>query len=164
MRPIKWKNVAETAGFLAILAGLFFVYEELRLSRTVARAELSAESARMLAVLDEQERNPEFAKVLVKSRNNSDELTPSEQVQLDSYLHGALMVYIRELYNYRREIFDEFTSLIRATAPRRGRGFPRNCPIGNALSQMSTRSFVRKPPYPISLVLFDATECVAFMK
>ena len=72
----------------------------------------------MLAVLDEQERNPEFAKVLVKSRNNSDELTPSEQVQLDSYFHGALMVYIRELYNYRREIFDEFTSLIGATAPR----------------------------------------------
>ncbi len=28
------------------------------------------------------------------------------------------MVYIRELYNYRRGIFDEFTSLIRATAPK----------------------------------------------
>ena len=118
IRSINWKVLAEPAGILAILLGLFFVFEELQLIRTVARAELSAESARMFSVLDAQERDPAFARVLVKSRNNSNELTPSEQVQLNSYFHSAVMVYIRELYNYRRGIFEEFASLIGPTAPR----------------------------------------------
>ena len=113
-----WKDLAETLGVLAILVGLLFVYEELQLSAIIARAELSAESARSLAALDEQERDPEFAVVLAKSKNSPAELTQAEQIQLDSYFHGAVMVYIRERYNYQRGIFEEWTSLIRPTAPR----------------------------------------------
>jgi hypothetical protein len=118
LRSVNWKNIAESVGVLAIVIGLFLVYEELRQNRTIARAELSAESARMFSVLDEQERDPDFARVLIKSREAPGELTSVERTQLNSYLHGALIVYIRERYNYQRGIFEEWTSLIRPTAPK----------------------------------------------
>lgn len=118
MRSANWKNVAESVGVLAIVIGLFLVYEELRQNRTIARAELSAESARMFSVLNEQERDPDFARVLTKSRETPGELTSVERTQLNSYLHGALMVYLRERYNYQRGIFEEWTSLIGPTAPK----------------------------------------------
>ena len=126
MLSTNWKNIAEFAGMLAIVVGLFLVYEELRLSRTVARAELSADTNRMLNVADELERDPEFAATLVKSYGDPEHLTATERVQLNSYFRGVLKVFLRENYNYRRGIFEEYTSLITPIAPRYfGRGYGR---------------------------------------
>ena len=41
---MKWKNIIDYVGILAILIGLFFVYKELELSSTIARAQMSAET------------------------------------------------------------------------------------------------------------------------
>ena len=114
---MNWKNIIEFAGFLAIIVGLFLVLEELRLSRTIARAEMSAYTNGMLNALDEERRDPEFAATMIKSRNKPHELTPTEREQLNSYLLSVLKVYMRESYNYRRGIFEEWTSLITPTAP-----------------------------------------------
>ena len=124
MPSTNWKKVAESAGILAIVVGLFFVYEELRLSRTIARAEMSAATNGMLWELDALERDPIFAATLIKSNENPENLTAVERLQLNSLLLGVLGVYFRERYNYTRGIFDEWTSLIDVTAPRYfGRGY-----------------------------------------
>jgi len=114
---MNWKNIIEFAGFLAIIVGLFLVLEELRLSRTIARAEMSAFTNGMLNAIEEERRDPEFAATIIKSRNNPHDLTAMEREQLNSYLLGVLKVYMRENYNYRRGIFEEWTSLITPTAP-----------------------------------------------
>jgi hypothetical protein len=119
-----WKKLAETAGILAIVFGLFFVYEELRLSRTIARAEMSAVSNGLVWELDALERDPVFAATLIKSNENPEDLTAVERLQINSLLSGVLGVYFRERYNYQRGIFEEWTSLIEVTAPRYfGRGY-----------------------------------------
>ena len=71
----------------------------------------------MLNAIEEERRDPEFAATLIKSRDKPQELTPTEREQLNSYLLGVLKVYMRENYNYRRGIFEEWTSLIAPTAP-----------------------------------------------
>jgi hypothetical protein len=119
-----WKKLAETAGVLAIVVGLFFVYEELRLSRTIARAEMSAASNEMLWELDALERDPVFAATLIKSNANPEDLTAIERLQLNSLLFGVLEVYFRERYVYQRGIFEEWASLMRVSAPKYfGRGY-----------------------------------------
>jgi hypothetical protein len=112
-----WKNLADFVGMVAIVIGIFLVFEELRQARTVARAELSAESARLFDVLLAQERDPQFAAVLVKSRQTPDDLSPSERVRLNSFLTGLLLIYVREYYNYQRGIFETWEDYIVGTAP-----------------------------------------------
>ena len=102
---------------VVVVIGIFLVFEELRQARTVARAELSAESARLFGALLAQEREPQFAAVLVKSRQTPDDLSPSERVQLNSYLTGVLLLYHREYYNYQRGIFETWEDYIDDTAP-----------------------------------------------
>ena len=124
MPSTNWKKLAESAGILAIVVGLFFVYEELRLSRTIARAEMSAMTNSMLWEVDALERDPVFAAMLIKSNENPEDLTAVERLQLNSLLFAVLEVYFRERYNYQRGIFEEWTSLIEGSAPKYfGRGY-----------------------------------------
>ena len=118
MLSANWKKLAESAGILAIVVGLFFVYEELRLSREIARAEMSAATNGLLFELDALERDPVFAATLLKSNENPEDLTAVERLQLNSLLNGVLEVYFRERYNYQRGIFEEWTSLIELSAPK----------------------------------------------
>jgi len=119
-----WKKLAEFAGILAIVVGLFLVYEELRLSREIARAEMSAATNGMLTEIDALERDPDFAATLIKANENPEDLTAVERLQLNSALYGVLEVYFRERYNYQRGIFEEWNSLIKVTAPKYfGRGY-----------------------------------------
>ncbi len=118
MKTIRWNDVAELVGMVAIIIGLYFVYEELRLGSAIARAEMSNEANLIFAELDEQERDPAFASILVKAETNPKNLTHVERIQLNSYFRRVLHAYSRENYYYRRGIFPEWTSPIRRTAPR----------------------------------------------
>ncbi len=115
---MRWNDVAELVGMVAIVIGLYFVYEELRQSSTIARAEMSAETNQIFAELDAQERDPAFASILVKAETNPENLTQVERVQLNSYFRRVLHAYSRENYYYRRGIFPEWVSSIRRTAPK----------------------------------------------
>jgi hypothetical protein len=120
------KNTVEIIGIFAVVAGLFFVYEELRLSRTIARAEMSATTNAMLSELESLERDPAVSALLIKSSESPEDLTPVERRQMNSILDGVLGVYARERYNYVRGIFEEWTSLIAFSAPKYfGRGYGR---------------------------------------
>jgi hypothetical protein len=117
MKPIDWKSVVEIVGIGALIVGLYFVYEELRQTSTIARANMSLEITRITIDLNAQERDPAFANILVRARTVPDELTPAERVQLNAYYRDVIEAYIREGYNFSLGIFPEWTSKIRRTAP-----------------------------------------------
>ncbi len=115
---MRWNDIAELVGMVAIVIGLYFVYAELRQSSVIVRAEMSTETNQIFAKLDEQERVPAFASILVKAEMSPENLTRVERVQLNSYYRRVLTAYARENYYYRRGIFPEWVSFIRLTAPR----------------------------------------------
>jgi hypothetical protein len=117
MNSIDWKSAVEIVGIGALIVGLYFVYEELRQTSTIARANMSLEVTRITIDLNAQERDPAFAEVLVRARTVPDELTAAERIQLNAYYRDVIEVYIREIYSFNLGIFPEWTSKIRRTAP-----------------------------------------------
>ena len=117
MKPIDWKSVVEIVGIGALIIGLYFVYEELRQTSTIARATMSLETTRITIDLNAQERDPAFAEVLAKGRTVPDQLTPAERIQLNAYYRDVIEVYIREFYAFNLGIFPEWTSKIRSSGP-----------------------------------------------
>ena len=118
LKPIGWKDIAELVGITAIIVGLILVYVELRQTSTIARVEMSNEANQIFAELDEQERDPLFANLLVKAETNPENLTQAERGQLNSYFRRVLHAYSRENYYYQQGLFSEWTSPVRRTAPR----------------------------------------------
>ena len=109
MKSIDWKSIVEIVGIGALIVGLYFVYEELRQTSTIARANMSLEITRITIDLNAQERDPEFAQVLVRARTVPDELTPAERIQLNAYYRDVMEVYVREFYSFNLGIFPEWT-------------------------------------------------------
>ena len=118
MSASRLKNTLEIIGIFAVVAGLLFVYEELRLSRVIARADMSSSTNAMLSELSALERAPGASALFIKSLENPEDLTAVERRQMNSILKGVLEVYGRERYNYNRGIFEEWTSLIDYSAPK----------------------------------------------
>lgn len=117
MKSTDWKSVVELIGIGAVIVGLYFVYEELRQTSTIARANMSLEITRITIDLNAQERDPAFAQVLARAKTVPDELTPTERIQLNAYYGDVMEAYVREAYSYSLGIFPEWTSKIRRTAP-----------------------------------------------
>ena len=118
MKSVDWKDIVEIVGIGTLIVGLYFVYEELRQTSTIARANMSLEITRITIDLNNQERDPVFAQVLARANSVPDELSPVERVQLNAYYRDVIEAYIREGYNFNLGIFPEWTSKIRRTAPR----------------------------------------------
>jgi len=72
----------------------------------------------MFLMLEERESQTEFARILIKSRENPKELTSTERLQLNAHLLGVLRIYTRERYYYELGIFDEWVSWINLSATR----------------------------------------------
>ena len=126
MHTSNLRGSVEIIGILAVIAGLYFVYDELQLNRTIARAEMSASTNSLLWEIEALERDPKISALLIKSTENPNELTKVERRQINSILLGVLLVYFRERYNYERGIFEEWTSLIDYSAPKYfGQGYGR---------------------------------------
>jgi hypothetical protein len=116
MKSITWKDIVELIGVVAILFGLYFVYEEVRLIRTVARADLSAETNRNFFILDQLLLDTDLNEVYVKSLEEPGSLTRSERTQVNTILRSVLLQYERECYYYSIGIFEECESVPRDTA------------------------------------------------
>jgi hypothetical protein len=113
---MKWRAHAELIGVAGILLGLFFVQREIQLNSTIARAELSAETARNLFALDQRLMEPEMAEVWITAMDDPGRLTISERVQINTLLKSVLMTYERECYYLSLGIFVECESVPRLTA------------------------------------------------
>lgn len=116
MRQPNLKSVVEIIGTIAILAGLVLVAYELRQGHAYARAELSAESGRLIADINSKLLDPQMAALFDKSRTNPNELNRIERIQLDAYFSLVINLYMREFYNYNRGFFENYTDFPRSNA------------------------------------------------
>ena len=107
MKSTNWKDVAELVGIVAIVASLVFVGLEMRQDHTVARSELGAGSFESLASLRQEMMEREFAATYTKMLEQPEQLTTTEQLQINAYLDAVKFLIIRECYLYERGIFTE---------------------------------------------------------
>ena len=112
MKSSNWKDTAELFGIAAVAIGLLLVFMELRQSQTIARAQLNSSQMEALLSLNQREMESEFSEIWLKSRTQPENLTPAERQQVEAYLNSVLVVYRRELANYRLGIFEEWESLV----------------------------------------------------
>jgi len=77
---MQWRNYDELIGVATILLGLVFVQREIQLNSTIARAELSTETARNLFVLDQRLMETEMAEVWITAMEDPGRLTISERL------------------------------------------------------------------------------------
>ena len=68
MHTSNLRGSVEIIGILAVIAGLYFVYDELQLNRTIARAEMSASTNSLLWEIEALERDPTISALLRKLR------------------------------------------------------------------------------------------------
>ena len=108
--------MAELAGIVAILFGLYFVYEEIQQNGVIAKAELISQNIQRRSELNEQFRSPVFVNLYLKGIRTPDELDEIERLQLDRYFRERLSLVNFEFYNYQLGLFDEFSQMARSVA------------------------------------------------
>jgi len=117
MKFKEWNEIAELVGIAAIVALLVFVGLQMRQDHVFARSELGAGSFESLASLRQEMTGSEFAAVYAKMLEQPEQLTTTEQLQVNAYLDAAKVLTIRECYLLRRGIFEECTVFVRDYGP-----------------------------------------------
>ena len=153
MKSTSWKDYIDLVGLLAIIVGLFFVYRELQIVETIARAQLSADTNNNLFELDRMAIGDELASTFSKANENPESLTATERWQLNTFLENVLRQYERECYYEEIGVFPECVSVPRDTAlkyfgSRYGRAFwktVRNRMVGPKISAMIDEQLARIP-------------------
>ena len=113
----KWRELAELAGIIAILAGLYFVYDEIQQTATIARAELNSVSSQRMWELNGYMSDPEFSKLYLKGLHTPTELNETERFRLNAFYQRVLELYGFEFRNYQLGIFAEYEIVPRNSSP-----------------------------------------------
>ena len=126
VRALKWKEVAELVGLIAILSGMFLVYEEIRQNSAIARAELSSANFQRMAELRDELLDEEFSALYQKGVQSPETLDTSERQVLREYFNSFIWVLAFEYQNYNLGIFAEYDQMARIVARQQfARGFGR---------------------------------------
>ena len=96
MINVRWRELIEATGLLAIVASLVFVGLQIRQDYLIARAEVLAGTAERSAELLEIRTRPEFAGTWAKMLERPEDLSAAEIVQIDSFLRIAKESFYRE--------------------------------------------------------------------
>ncbi len=104
-------------GIVAVVASLIYVGLELRQEQRLARADLGSQSFQIAADLHLTLTDPDVAKAWTKMLNNPEDLTASEQRQVDGILHAAKTLFMRECYLTDRDVFAECRGLVLNIGP-----------------------------------------------
>jgi len=118
VKKLSAKDIIDVIGLVAILLGLFFVYKEIELNATVARAQLSAETNQNLFALDQMLIEGDLSHAFRLAYEDPEELSPDERMRLNIFLANVLEQYARECYYEDLGIFSECESVPRSTALR----------------------------------------------
>ncbi len=105
-------------GLVAIVLSLVFVGLQIRQDQILARAELGAGTVESFNDLGLTASDPEFAITFAKMLNEPKNLTDDEMIQINSYLLGAKMLFIRECYLVARGVFADCTGFVNDNARR----------------------------------------------
>lgn len=118
MKSINWKTAVELAGITGILIGLYFVYAELRLNSTIARAELNTGVTQLAEGLQDRFHDPEFVSVYLKGLETPGQLSGAERRRLRAFYDSMYNIFFFEFHNYYLGLFPEFENLPRVLARR----------------------------------------------
>ena len=118
MAQFRWKDWIEVVGIAAIVASLVFVGYQIQQDRAIARAQLGSETHGLMNAVYEAMYDPEFSDVYAKMLKDSDSLSTSEMLQINSRLSSVADLFYRECYLVRRGVFAHCDLMIRAYIPR----------------------------------------------
>ena len=107
----------QIVGIVAVVASLIFVGLELRQEQGLARADLGSQSFQMAADLHLSLSDPDLARAWTKMLESPDRLTTQERHQVDSVLHAAKTLFMRECYLTDRGVFAECRGLVLNIGP-----------------------------------------------
>lgn len=110
---MKWKEVLEVVGLVAILSGMYFVYAEIKQNGTIARAELSSDSLQRMGELRDKLLDPEFSALYQKGFKSPSDLSESERDVLSGFFRSLIWVLYFEYQNYNLGIFAEYDQMAR---------------------------------------------------
>ncbi len=113
MRSFNWKAAVEFAGIAGILLGIYFVYAELKLNSTIARAELNVFVNQQHLDVRDHFSDPEFVTIYSKGLDAASELTAAERRRLGAFYDSLANIFGYEYRNYLQGIFVEYEALPR---------------------------------------------------
>ncbi len=116
MVQLRWRELFEAVGLIAIVGSLVFVGVQLRQDHVIARSELTSGSFQIVISLQQSLTNPAFAKTFSKMLDQPDDLSLDEKVQIDNFFSSLNTMYIRECYLKGRGILAECDAVVRNTA------------------------------------------------
>ncbi len=114
MFELRWKEILETFGIVAIIASLIFVGMQIRQDQALARAELGSRTGEIQIEVKEILTRSEFALAWAKMLEQPENLTIAERIQVESFLNLAQETFHRECYLRSLGVFPECEGVIRA--------------------------------------------------
>ena len=117
MTNLKWRNLFEFIGLVAIVLSLIFVGLQIQQEQVLARADLGSRGVETLISLDLHASDPAFASTYAKMIDQPSELTDDEMIQINGYLSAALSLFTRECYLMVRGVYEECDAMFKANAP-----------------------------------------------
>jgi hypothetical protein len=113
---IRWKELFEVFGMIAIVASLIFVGLQLQQDRHLIRAELGAHSQDFSAMIDLALGDPDVSRAWAKMLERPEDLSVEEMLRVNSILAAARRSFLRECYLVALEVFVECEGLIHGQA------------------------------------------------
>lgn len=113
----KWRDLLESVGFVAIIASLVLVADELRQGALIARAELVVESYIAVRAIHGTLASDTDSGTYAKMIEGAEELSLQEMVQIDHLLSQVVSVFAQERYLHGLGIFTESEDVIRWLTP-----------------------------------------------
>ena len=87
---VSTRDIVESTGVFAVVAGLLLVAYQINQATSIASAQARAEYSAGWRSVDSTRQSEDFAEVLAKSIYDPNELTPGEILELDAYYIGVL--------------------------------------------------------------------------
>lgn len=112
MTQIRWKELFEVIGMVAIVASLIFVGLQLQQDRHLIRAELGADSQDFSAMVDLALGDADVSSAWAKMVERPEDLTAEEMLRVNSVLSAARRLFLRECYLVAVEVFVECEGII----------------------------------------------------
>ena len=118
LKNLKWNDIAELVGLLAILLGIYLVYAEIQQNNHLARAELASDTSEYVQDIYAKLCDPQFATLYVKGQHSPADLTDSERLQLTAFFEQIATIISREGFLFDFNVFRERESVARHLAQR----------------------------------------------
>ena len=112
MDGIRWKQLFETVGLLAIVASLIFVGLQVRQDQAIARSQLFSDGMARVDSFNQALMEPEFASTYAKMLERPEDLSVEEMLQINGLMNQLVSMMVRECYLMERGIYPQCANFI----------------------------------------------------